>query len=77
MACPVSSGGKRPQIKRGDIGMLQLRYQDRNREKSIRLRGQIIHLSAQGMGLAIRFADMTRADQRVLHKILETGNSRL
>ena len=75
--CPVAFGPKSQSVARGDIGMITLRYMHGHRDKAMKLRGQIIHIGPNGMGMSIQFADLDRKDQKILKQMIETGEARL
>jgi hypothetical protein len=54
----------------GDAGLLSLRYLKQGIEEYMRMRCQVTHCSANGMGVSIRFYELNKREQIILNKII-------
>lgn len=70
-----SSGGG--PVNSSDSGLLNIRFRVGNKEDSIKARCQIMHVTANGVGLTIRYAELNKKYQDKLGKIIASGNTQI
>lgn len=61
-------------LRLGEFGVFVLRYRCGARDEALRLRAQLVHMLPSGVGLTIQFAELSKADQRVLSRIVASGD---
>ncbi|OUR65677.1 hypothetical protein A9Q79_01405 [Methylophaga sp. 42_25_T18] len=56
----------------GESGLLIMHYLNDKADDSIRVHCQITHMTANGMGLSIRFYELNKKEQAILGQIIAT-----
>lgn len=70
-----AAGGKMPEI--GQVGLLTLRYKCGMNEARILTKCQILNLLGTGVGISIRYSELSSADQRTMGRIVASGRANL
>lgn len=76
MECMAFTGGGCP-VAPGDTGILTLRFKCDEKEDSIKVRCQVLHVSANGVGLRTRLNDLIKKDQDKLGQIIALGRAQI
>lgn len=76
MECMAFMGGACP-VGPGDNGILTLRFKCDDKEDGIKVRCQVQHVSANGVGLRIRLNDLVKNDQDKLGQIIALGRAQI
>ena len=56
----------------GESGLLIMHYLNGKADDSIRVHCQVAHMTANGMGLSIRFFELSKKEQAILGQIIAT-----
>ena len=71
------SGGQASSMSMGDAGILTLWFRLGGREDFIKVRCQLLHMSAGGAGFSIRHSELNAKDQNVLGRIIGSGRAQI
>ena len=71
---PKSPGGT---LNPGDSGLLTLRFRVGEKESNMKVKCQVMHIAANGVGLSIRYADLNKKDQDYLGMIIASGKANI
>jgi len=77
MESPSFSSGSGGPLNPGDSGLLTLRFRIGDKEENMKVRCQVMHVAANGVGLSIRYADLSKKDQDNLGKIIASGKANI
>ena len=58
----------------GEGGLLIMHYLNGKADDSIRVHCQVTHMTANGMGLSIRFYELNKQEQAILGQIIASGS---
>lgn len=71
------SGGPASSLSMGDAGVLTLWFRLGGREDFIKIRCQLLHVSASGAGFSIRHSELNAKDQNKLGRLIAAGRAEI
>ncbi len=75
-SAPVSGTGKRnPQP--GETGLLTLKFKRDDVVDSLLVQCRVVHVTANGIGLAVRLSELSKKDQQIVGQIIATGKAEI
>ena len=73
---PMSESGQRnPQP--GESGLLTLKFKRDDVVDAILVQCRVVHVTANGIGLAVRLSELSKKDQALVGQIIATGKSEI
>ena len=72
----IPSGPKKS-VAIGESGLLIMRFINGKIDDAIRVHCQVVHMTANGMGLSIHFYELNKYEQAILGQIIATESSEI
>jgi len=66
--------GNHVKVRLGEVGLLILHFVEGYHEDIIRMHCQVTHMTGNGMGLSIRFYDLTKKEQELIGQVVASNH---
>ena len=71
----ATMGSGKRNLSPGDIGLLTLKFRKGGVPASIMLQCQVMHITANGFGLSVRFAELNKQELEILGRMIASGRA--